>query len=213
MEEKIKAVLELQQSGVERTEIAKILEYKHVESLNRFMKKKGYIIIENKFVLNENLNSVEKSIKTNSKINYSFRNLDSKVSKELLDDCKELIQKYSIEQLKIISMVILKECIDSDSKEVNEQVALIKNVRTFFEAAFRNDFDKLQVFLISEQIPFDHEKYETYSSTRIFLKNDEIINRYLQDLSIDELSDIRKKLSFINPFTENFQKALRKNQD
>ncbi len=44
MDDKVKKILELQEQGVSRKEIYKIMEYKELSSLNRFMKRKGFIL-------------------------------------------------------------------------------------------------------------------------------------------------------------------------
>ena len=46
MDDKVIKILELQEQGVPRKEIYKIMEYKEINSLNRFMKRKGFILDE-----------------------------------------------------------------------------------------------------------------------------------------------------------------------
>lgn len=50
MDDKVKKILELQKKGVPRKEIYKIMEYKEISSLNRFMKRKGFILDKDIFV-------------------------------------------------------------------------------------------------------------------------------------------------------------------
>ena len=49
MDDKVIKILELQEQGVPRKEIYKIMEYKEINSLNRFMKRKGYILDGGKY--------------------------------------------------------------------------------------------------------------------------------------------------------------------
>lgn len=44
MDDKVMKILELQEQGVPRKEIYKIMKYKEISSLNRFMKRKGFIL-------------------------------------------------------------------------------------------------------------------------------------------------------------------------
>ena len=46
MDDKVIKILKLQEQGVPRKEIYKIMEYKEINSLNRFMKRKGFILDE-----------------------------------------------------------------------------------------------------------------------------------------------------------------------
>ena len=49
MDDKVKKILELQEQGVPRKEMYKIMEYKEINSLNRFMKRKGFILDGGKY--------------------------------------------------------------------------------------------------------------------------------------------------------------------
>ena len=49
MDDKVMKILELQEQGVPRKEIFKIMEYKEINSLNRFMRRKGYILDGGKY--------------------------------------------------------------------------------------------------------------------------------------------------------------------
>lgn len=53
MDDKVKKILELQEEGTPRKEIYKILGYKEISSLNRFMKRKGFILDGELFVNEE----------------------------------------------------------------------------------------------------------------------------------------------------------------
>lgn len=53
MDDKVKKILELQEQGVPRKEIYKIMEYKEISSLNRFMKRRGFSLVGELFVKNE----------------------------------------------------------------------------------------------------------------------------------------------------------------
>lgn len=53
MDDKVKKILELQEQGIPRKEIYKIMEYKEISSLNRFMKRKGFILDGDVFIKNE----------------------------------------------------------------------------------------------------------------------------------------------------------------
>lgn len=53
MDDKVKRILELQEQGVPRKEIYKIMEYKEISSLNRFMKRRGFSLVGELFVKNE----------------------------------------------------------------------------------------------------------------------------------------------------------------
>ena len=44
MDDKVIKILELQEQGVPRKEIYKIMKYKEISSLNRFMRRKGFIL-------------------------------------------------------------------------------------------------------------------------------------------------------------------------
>lgn len=50
MDDKVKRILELQEQGVPRKEIYKIMEYKEISSLNRFMKRRGFSLVGELFV-------------------------------------------------------------------------------------------------------------------------------------------------------------------
>ena len=50
MDDKVIKILELQEQGVPRKEIYKIMKYKEISSLNRFMKRKGFILDGELFV-------------------------------------------------------------------------------------------------------------------------------------------------------------------
>lgn len=62
MDDKVKKILELQNQGVPRKEIYKIMEYKEISSLNRFMKRKGFILDGELFVKDDkcNINIINK---------------------------------------------------------------------------------------------------------------------------------------------------------
>ena len=90
---------------------------------------------------------------------------------------------------------------------------MVKNVRTFFEAAFKTDISALKDFLIRMDIPYNLSAFDTYNSVRSFVRQDKNINDYLYSLSVDELEELRRELSYINSFTKNFQKALRTTDD
>ena len=50
MDDKVIKILELQEQGVPRKEIYKIMKYKEISSLNRFMRRKGFILDGELFV-------------------------------------------------------------------------------------------------------------------------------------------------------------------
>lgn len=220
MEDKVKKILELQEEGLSRDSIADKLGYNRLDSLNRFMRKKGYVVVNDKFTLKELDAEEAKKSATGSKRNqeifissrnrrFSFKELDFKITDDIFGEFNKLTRKYPPSKLKVLAMMLIKICPDGEQKEEDKTNGLLKNVRTFFEVAFKNEFSKLNAFLEQENIPFDKTNFDTYASIRFFVKNDEIFNEYLNKLTIEELENLRKKLSFINPFTENFQKALR----
>ena len=49
MDDKVMKILALQEQGMSRKEIYQIMEYKEINSLNRFMKRKGYILDGGKY--------------------------------------------------------------------------------------------------------------------------------------------------------------------
>ena len=49
MDDKVMKILALQEQGMSRKEIYQIMEYKEINSLNRFMKRKGYILVGGKY--------------------------------------------------------------------------------------------------------------------------------------------------------------------
>ena len=53
MDDKVMKILELQEQGVPRKEIYKIMEYKKLDYLNRFMKRKGFILDGDLYVKGE----------------------------------------------------------------------------------------------------------------------------------------------------------------
>lgn len=55
MDDKVKKILELQEQGVPRKEIYKIMEYKEISSLNRFMKRRGFSLDGELFIKDEAL--------------------------------------------------------------------------------------------------------------------------------------------------------------
>ncbi len=57
MDDKVKKILELQEQGVPRKEIYKIMEYKKLDYLNRFMKRQGFILNGELYVINTEENS------------------------------------------------------------------------------------------------------------------------------------------------------------
>jgi hypothetical protein len=57
MDDKVKKILELQEQGVPRKEIYKIMEYKKIDYLNRFMKRQGFILDGELYVINTEENS------------------------------------------------------------------------------------------------------------------------------------------------------------
>ena len=63
MDDKVKKILELQEQGIPRKQIFKIMEYKEVASLNRFMKRKGFILDGELFIKEDdksNINIISK---------------------------------------------------------------------------------------------------------------------------------------------------------
>ena len=68
MDDKVKKILELQEQGVPRKEIYKIMEYKEISSLNRFMKRRGFSLVGELFVKNEALIITNEDAKSNINI-------------------------------------------------------------------------------------------------------------------------------------------------
>ena len=68
MDDKVKKILELQEQGVPRKEIYKIMEYKEISSLNRFMKRRGFSLVGELFVKNEAPNITNEDAKSNINI-------------------------------------------------------------------------------------------------------------------------------------------------
>ena len=80
MDDKVKKILELQEQGVPRKEIYKIMEYKKIDYLNRFMKRQGFILDGELFIKDEapiintedaksNINIINKEEATEDMIN------------------------------------------------------------------------------------------------------------------------------------------------
>lgn len=80
MDDKVMKILELQEQGVPRKEIYKIMEYKEISSLNRFMKRRGFSLDGELFIKNEapiintedaksNINIINKEEATEDMIN------------------------------------------------------------------------------------------------------------------------------------------------
>lgn len=57
MDDKVMKILELQEQGVPRKEIYKIMEYKKLDYLNRYMNRKGYSLDGELYVINTEENS------------------------------------------------------------------------------------------------------------------------------------------------------------
>ena len=68
MDDKVKKILELQEQGVPRKEIYKIMEYKEISSLNRFMKRRGFSLVGELFIKNEAPNITNEDAKSNINI-------------------------------------------------------------------------------------------------------------------------------------------------
>lgn len=68
MDDKVKKILELQEQGVPRKEIYKIMEYKEISSLNRFMKRRGFSLVGELFIKNEASNITNEDDKDNTNI-------------------------------------------------------------------------------------------------------------------------------------------------
>ena len=68
MDDKVKKILELQEQGVPRKEIYKIMEYKEISSLNRFMKRRGFSLVGELFIKNEAPNIINEDAKSNINI-------------------------------------------------------------------------------------------------------------------------------------------------
>ena len=68
MDDKVKKILELQEQGVPRKEIYKIMEYKEISSLNRFMKRRGFSLVGELFIKNEAPNITNEDDKSNINI-------------------------------------------------------------------------------------------------------------------------------------------------
>lgn len=68
MDDKVKKILELQEQGVPRKEIYKIMEYKEISSLNRFMKRRGFSLVGELFIKNEASNITNEDAKSNINI-------------------------------------------------------------------------------------------------------------------------------------------------
>lgn len=58
MDDNVKKILELQEQGVPRKEIYKIMNYKKLDYLNRFMKRRGFILDGDIFVKSEEDNNL-----------------------------------------------------------------------------------------------------------------------------------------------------------
>ena len=80
MDDKVMKILELQEQGVPRKEIYKIMEYKEISSLNRFMKRRGFSLDGELFIKDEapiintedaksNINIINKEEATEDMIN------------------------------------------------------------------------------------------------------------------------------------------------
>lgn len=80
MDDKVKKILELQEQGVPRKEIYKIMEYKKLDYLNRYMNRKGYSLDGELFIKDEapiintedaksNINIINKEEATEDMIN------------------------------------------------------------------------------------------------------------------------------------------------
>ena len=74
MDDKVKKILELQEQGVPRKEIYKRMEYKKIDYLNRFMKRQGFILDGELYVINTEENSAnivrsEAPVKTSEEAN------------------------------------------------------------------------------------------------------------------------------------------------
>ena len=65
MDDKVMKILELQEQGVPRKEIYKIMEYKKLDYLNRFMNRKGYTLDGELYVKEESPVEVPKDDKDN----------------------------------------------------------------------------------------------------------------------------------------------------
>ena len=224
MDDKIKEIFDLQDKGLSRSDIANKLDYKLVSSLDRFMRKKGFQLVKGKYVqinfpksncINTDLNSYFKNINLNS---INFKELDSKIDEKILKEYERINVNFSLDEKKILAFILLNYIFYNDKENANKEndekkLNLVKNVRTFFEAAFKTDISALKDFLIRMDIPYNLSAFDTYNSVRSFVRQDKNINDYLYSLSVDELEELRRELSYINSFTKNFQKALRTTDD
>ena len=217
MDNKAKEILELQDKGISRLDISIRLNYKLVSSMDRFMRNNGFSLSNGKYIQKTFVNSTKnesshecpycKNIKIN-RHQISFKELDSQITERMLSEFDQINNKFSINEQKALAFLLLKSIFYNEDKD-DKRINLIKNVRTFFEVAFKTNMNELKSFLIKMNIPCDFSSFDNYNSVRSFIRQDKSINDYLDSLSIDGLEELRKELSYINSFTKNFQKALR----
>ena len=137
MDDKVIKILELQEQGVPRKEIYKIMKYKEISSLNRFMRRKGFILDGELFVINTEENSAnivrsEAPVKTSEKAKSNINIINKEEAPEdminvIPEGFKEnminLVNQYDKLQ-EMINWFNTKDDIDNSVIEVNTGIKI-----------------------------------------------------------------------------------------
>lgn len=127
MDDKVMKILALQEQGMSRKEIYQIMEYKEINSLNRFMKRKGYILDGGKYKRAEAPVDTSKDVKDNINV-ISKEEAPNNMIDAMPEDFKEnminLVNQYDKLQ-EMINWFNTKDAIDNTNViEVNTGIKI-----------------------------------------------------------------------------------------
>ena len=126
MDDKVMKILALQEQGMSRKEIYQIMEYKEINSLNRFMKRKGYILDGGKYKRAEAPVDTSKDDKDNINV-ISKEEAPNNMIDAMPEDFKEnminLVNQYDKLQ-EMINWFNTKDDIDNSVIEVNTGIKI-----------------------------------------------------------------------------------------
>ena len=127
MDDKVMKILELQEQGVPRKEIAKALDYKRVDSMNRYMKNKGFILDGDLYIKDEAPVEVLKDDKDNINVinkEEAPNNMIDVIPEGFKENMINLVNQYDKLQ-EMINWFNNKDAIDNtDVIEVNTGIKI-----------------------------------------------------------------------------------------
>jgi hypothetical protein len=106
MEEKLQKILELQQQGVDRRQIAEQMGYKRLDSMTKWMKTRGYVVDNDKYILendadhteviNDNKHTKVSNDKTNTIVTTKQNDASQPlvINEELKNNLLQIAQEY-----------------------------------------------------------------------------------------------------------------------